>query len=114
MDNNSDDKDNLIGFRDFIDTDEAAKLKKSKSSRLANDFELITFLEQDSQRLSNHIETFEEKAYVIKNYSQDPSLNIEAEHRNIQSRVDTISLCLRQEAPVYRNIAEIFSNFFKF
>ena len=78
MSNN--DKDDLIGFRDFIDNDQGKSDKRSAGTRSKNDFELITFLEQDSQRLSNHIETFEEKAYVIKNYSQDPSLNIEAEH----------------------------------
>jgi hypothetical protein len=111
MSNN--DKDDLIGFRDFIDNDQGKSDKRSAGTRSKNDFELITFLEQDSQRLSNHIETFEEKAYVIKNYSQDPSLNIEAEHSSIQSRVQTISLCLRPEAPIHRNIAEIFSNFFK-
>jgi hypothetical protein len=113
MSNNSNDNDDLLGFKDLIETDESKQLKKYKNTRQTNDFELITFLEQDSKRLSNHIETFEEKAYVIKNYSQDPSLNIEASHRNIQSRVDTTNLCLRPEAPIYKNLAEIFNNFFK-
>ncbi len=113
MANNSDDKDDLIGFRDFLDGDNSQPKKSYKSSRKSNDFELITFLEQDSQRLSNHIDTFEEKAYVIKNYPQDPSLNIEAEHNSIESRVTALTLCLRSEAPINRNLAEIFNNFFK-
>ena len=107
------DKDDLVGFREFIDNDQVKNDKKHSGIRLNNDFELITFLEQDSKRLSNHIETFEEKAFVINNYPQDPSLNIEAEHSSIQSRVETISLCLKPEAPIHRNIAEIFSSFFK-
>lgn len=106
--------DDLIGFRDFLDGDDKVSKKNPTTLRNQNDFELVTFLEQDSTRLSNHIDTFEEKVYVMKNYPQDPTLNVEAEHELIQSRVEAINLCLRPDAPIYRNLSEIFNRFFSF
>jgi len=112
MTRNKDD-DDLIGFRDFLDAEQTETKKKQNTVRKQNDFELVTFLEQDSSRISNLIETFEEKAYVIKNYSQDPALNIESEHELINSQAAALSLSLRSDAPIYRNLAEVFNNFFK-
>lgn len=107
------DEDDLIGFRDFLEGEQTESKKKSNTIRKKNDFELVTFLEQDSKRISNLIETFEEKVYVMKNYSQDPALNIESEHELIQSKAAALSLNLRSDAPIYKNLAEVFHNFFK-
>lgn len=107
------DDDDLRGFKDFLDGERSDNEKKMSKARKSNDFELVTFLEQDSERLSRHIETFEEKVYVMKNFPQDPSLNIEAENKNIETKKEVITLCLKSEAPIYRNLAEVFNNFFQ-
>ena len=108
------DEDDLLGFREFMEGEDDRFLKRApQKKRSQEDFELVTFLEQESQRISNHIETFEEKVYVIKNYSQFPILTIEAESENMQIRRDTIELCSRESSPLFKNLDELYQQFFK-
>jgi len=108
------DDEELIGFQDFIRGGKDPFLKTDLPKKRKNvDFELETFLEQESVRISKHIEVLEEKVYVIKKYSQYPSLLIQAESENNHIRTKTIELCSREDSPLFRNLNEIFSNFFK-
>ena len=104
--------DDLYGFRDFLNEKDTGKKNKKSTNRYQNEFELLTFLEQDSKRLSKHIDLFEEKNYVLKNYPQDPSLNIEVEHNTIEARVEAIQLNSQANAPLFKNLSDIFKNFF--
>jgi hypothetical protein len=105
--------DDLIGFKDFIDGEDKPFLQNApQKKRKDADFELVTFLEQESKRIGKHIEIFEEKVFVMKNYSQNPNLNIEAETENIQKRVETIELCKHPKSPLFMNLAELFNQFF--
>lgn len=102
--------DDLIGFKDFIDHE--AKQSAPKASRRDNDFELITFLEQDSIRLTKHIEAFEEKVYVIKNFPQEEKLLAQQE-RILKAKKETmLGLCSRNDSPLILNLSELFQIFF--
>ena len=110
---NKNNDDELIGFKDFIEGENKTFMKpNSQKKRKDADFELVTFLEQESKRISKHINTYEEKVYVIKNYPQNPNLNIEAEAQNIQKRIETIELCKKENSPLFKNLADIFNQFF--
>jgi hypothetical protein len=109
-------KDENIGFKEFLEGEDKAFLENpniGSKSRNNSNFELETFLEQDSNRMSKLIETFEEKAFVIKKFSQFPQLEIEAEAKNIAARIETIELCTRENSPLFANIDSIFKKFFK-
>lgn len=113
MTNKKDDEDDLIGFKEFLEGQDTSFMKRSpQSKRKDADFELVTFLEQESKRITKHIEIFEEKVYLMKNYSQNPNLNIEAESENIRQRIETIELCKRENSPLFKNFSEIFRQFF--
>jgi len=110
---NKKDDDDISGFKEFLDGEDKSFLQSAPQKKRQNvDFELVTFLEQESRRISKHIETFEEKVYIIKNYSQNPNLNIEAETSNIQTRIETVELCKRSNSPLFKNLGDIFSQFF--
>lgn len=102
--------DDLIGFKDFLDGDEGKN--NARSNRRFNDFELMTFLEQDSKRLTKHIETFEEKVYVIKNYPQDIKLLTDQEISLAEKKGELTTLLQRNDSPLLIHMAEIFKGFF--
>lgn len=103
--------DDLIGFRDFIDFESEKKTSRPNPKRY-NDFELMTFLEQDSRRITQHIETFEEKVYMIKNYPQDIKLITEQELEVAEKKGTVISYLTRNDSPLIINLSDIFNNFF--
>ncbi len=114
MANDGNEKDELIGFKDFLDGEDKSFLEQPNfKKRINSDFELVTFLQHESTRISNHIETFEEKVYILKNYSQFPNLLVEAETQNIEHRVEAIELCTREDSPLFMNLSGVFANFFK-
>lgn len=103
--------DDLIGFRDFLDGQPQKSSPKVPNNRYS-DFELITFLEQDSKRITKHIETFEEKVYMIKHYPQDIKLITDQEIQVASKKGETIELLSRKESPLYINFSEIYKSFF--
>jgi hypothetical protein len=103
--------DDLIGFRDFLDH-EHEKTSQKMSKKRDTDFELITFLEQDSKRITKHIETFEEKIYVLKNYPQDIKLLSDQEFEVTKSKVKVIANLSRNDSPLLINLAELFRTYF--
>ena len=114
MASNDENNDELIGFKDFLDGEDKSFLEQPGSKkRVHSDFELVTFLQHESNRISNHIETFEEKVYILKNYSQFPNLLVDAETQNIEHRVEVIELCKREDSPLFKNLSNVFENFFK-
>lgn len=103
--------DDLVGFRDFLDNEPEPQLGKSNVKRY-NDFELMTFLEQDSKRITKHIETFEEKVYMIKNYPQDIKLTSELEVDVASKRGEVLSYLNRNDSPLVINLSELFNLYF--
>lgn len=105
------DDDQFIGFRDFLDSKSERTSKKIPNKR-DNDFELITFLEQDSIRISKHIETFEEKVYMIKNYSQDVKLTTDLEIDIAGLKGKILTHLNRNDSPLIINLSDLFSRYF--
>lgn len=103
--------DDLIGFRDFLDHEQEKTSQKNVKKR-DTDFELITFLEQDSKRITKHLETFEEKVYVLKNYPQDIKLISDQDFEVTKSKVKVMTNLNRNDSPLFINLAELFRNFF--
>lgn len=101
----NDDKD-LIGFKDFLDY-EGQRKASSKTRTDHSGFELFTFLEQDSNRLSKLISLLEEKTYMLKNYPQDVSLLIKQEKINIDLRKKVIEKLKRDDSPLINSLNEL-------
>ena len=103
--------DDLIGFRDFLDSESEKTTAKMPTKRY-NDFELMTFLEQDSIRITKHIETFEEKVYMIKNYPQDVKLTTDLEMDVASKKGEVLSYLNRNDSPLTINLSDLFNSFF--
>lgn len=103
--------DELIGFRDFIDG-ESEKTSRKMPTKRYNDFELMTFLEQDSKRITKHIETFEEKVYMIKNYPQDIKLTTDLEIDVASKKGEVLTYLNRNDSPLVINLSDLFNRFF--
>ena len=105
--------DDLIGFKDFLDDQGIQKPRRFKNDKRNEDFELLTFLEQESERLDQHLKLFEEKSYMLKNYPQDIELLIQAEEQKSSLKSDAIQKLKRLDSPLMKSLAEIFNPHFR-
>ena len=108
---NKKNNDEVIGFRDFIEH-ENQKKHSGKSPKRQNDFELLTFLDQESRRLSKQIDLFEEKVYIIKNFPQDVELLRKKEVELSAKKEKIVRLLQRKDSPLIKHLAEIFKSYF--
>lgn len=109
-----DDKDKLsdiIGFKEFLEPKGSNKGPQESRQRV-DGFELLTFLEQDSTRIEKLKNLFEEKAYLISNYPQDPVLNINLNSNNLMTKSDVTEELRSNTSPLVRNLAEMFNRHF--
>lgn len=106
-----DDK-NLIGFKDFLDYQEE-KLPKIVKRNQPSNYELYSFLERESERLSRLLKMFEEKAFVMKNYPQDTKIIIDTESDIIEKRIEVISKLSSKESSLNKNLQSILNAHFK-
>lgn len=103
--------DDLIGFRDFLEA-EGEKTSAKLPNKRFSDFELMTFLEQDSNRITKHIDTFEEKVYMIKNYPQDIKLLTDQEVNVESKKGEVLAHLKRNDSPFFINFSDIYKSFF--
>ncbi|MBD65471.1 MAG: hypothetical protein CME62_09710 [Halobacteriovoraceae bacterium] len=102
--------DDLIGFKDFI---EYTDKKKGHKRRVENDnFELQTFLEKDAKRLSNQIELFEEKAYMLKTFSQSQKIKEKVIAENAELRDKIIQKLIANPSGLVSNLTEVLRSHF--
>lgn len=104
--------DDMIGFKDFIENDKATT-KRSSNQRI-KDFELMTFLEQESKRLTKHIEMLEEKVYIIKNFSQGEKLLRDQEKKLADSKRKLIEIIKKKDSSFMKQMNSIFKDYFNF
>lgn len=102
--------DELIGFRDFLEHD--AKQKPPQRNKRAEGYELITFLERESQRLEKVIDLCQDQTYVLKNFSQGDKLLIEIKNETIKHQMELISIIKREDSHLSQNIDELLQNHF--
>ena len=109
----SNDKDDLIGFRDFIELEGIKKPNGIPKRDISTDHELSSFLEKESERLSKAIEVCEDRVYSLKNYSQYEALKNEQIIKNEKyQNLVTIELA-KHDSILTRNLTELFQNHFE-
>ncbi len=106
------DPGDLIGFKDFLDYQEE-KIPKRMKRASSSGFELYSFLERESERLSRFLSLFEEKAFVIKNFPQDTKIIIDTESKIIESRINLINKLAAPKSQINLNIEEVLARHFK-
>jgi hypothetical protein len=106
------DPGDLIGFKDFLDYQEDKIPTRMKRTQNLG-FELYSFLERESIRLSKFLSLFEEKAFVIKNYPQDTKVIIDTESTIIETRVNLIAKLGSPSSQINSNISDVLKKHFK-
>lgn len=103
--------DDMIGFRDFLeDTD---KKKNQTNKRVDNlNYELLSFLEKDANRLDKHISLFEEKTYMLKNFPTESKILVDLEAENIELRIDIINRLKSYPSGLHSHLSEILEDHF--
>jgi hypothetical protein len=103
----------LIGFKDFLDYQEEKIPKRMKRAQNSG-FELYSFLERESFRLSKLLSLFEEKVFVIKNYPQDTKIIIDTESSIIEERINLVNKLAKPTSKLNSNIDEVLKKHFQF
>jgi hypothetical protein len=86
------DTDDMIGFKDFAETDSQFMKNKNQSKRdTSNGHELLTFLERESTRLSKIINLCEEKSFNLKRFPQSDKI-----HELAQEELEILQNDIRQ------------------
>lgn len=107
------DNDELYGFKEFLEGDKTGINQKSgNAKRPMGGFELLTFLEQDSIRIQKLINLYEEKAYILKNYSQFQQLQFKAQFNRDRLKKKLMEKLKSDNAELYKRLSEIFNTHF--
>ena len=110
-----DDEDDLIGFRDFIDGEDNKPAKSTRRRRESTNtsFELLTFFENESNRLDMQNKFFEEKVYMIKNFPQAQSIRVHLSDE-IQTNIKLLDkMLLKKDSSLFKSLNEILKQFKK-
>jgi len=106
-----DPNDDMIGFKDFLDSED--KTKPIGNKRVDNlNYEIISFLEKDAKRLDKHISLFEEKTFMIKNFPQDSQIIVELETSIIEKRIAIINHTKNNPSAIIANLSEVLEDHF--
>lgn len=108
----SDDKDDLVGFKDLIGSNDIKIDKPKKSTRFDN-FENLTFLDQESDRLNSLIDLFEYKMSNLKQFPQDIALSIQQETLNIDLQENISSIMIEEGSVFEKKMEYLFDSFFR-
>jgi hypothetical protein len=107
-----DKKNDMIGFKDFLDQQET-KLPK-RNTRLENlNHELLTFLERDANRLNKLIDLYEEKVHMIKNHPQDSNIIVSLDSEVISNKIDIIDFVKHNDCEFKNNVNNLLKSHFK-
>ncbi len=108
MSNNDDES---IGFKDFIEIKNTPGLRGNQKQYSGN-YDLFTFLERESVRLEKLLELCEEKSHMLKHYPQDTHLIVEQEAKNIQVRFDVVESLIKKDSPLSLNLKLMLASHF--
>ena len=98
--------EDLIGFKEFIEYEE--KKSPSLKGRVnGSNFDLLSFLENESIRLSKTIDLCEEQSYHLKKYSQVPPILSKQEQIINKNRQILMELLSRKDSPLTKNLKEL-------
>jgi len=103
----------IIGFKDFLDERDKKQPRINKRS-LETNFELLTFLERESDRLGKIITVYDEKTHNIREYPQDTTIIAYQEANMIEAKIDTIELLKVKGSPFLKNLEDTLSAHFNF
>jgi hypothetical protein len=106
-----DSKDDLIGFQEFIEYKEKKMPKINKNA--STGFELYSFIERDSQRLSKLLSLFEEKTFMLNTYPQDAKITLDLENEIILKKEALIKKFKNPTSQLNKNINDLLSNHFE-
>ena len=108
----SDEKDDLIGFREFIEAEGITPQKEAPKRDTSTGHELATFLERESDRLSKIIDVCEDWVYSLKNYSQFEALKKEQEKANKVLLEKMLPRLMDRDSILTKNLTELLHNHF--
>lgn len=102
-------KDDLAGFRDFLDGEK--DLRRPSGAGAASKhagFELLTFLELESSRLDKQLAVMEEKSYILKNCDSFEQLNRQINRDISLKNAQLMKLLYREDSPMMKSLEELF------
>ena len=101
-------KDDMIGFKDFLESQEEKRGVQSGSKKNYATHELLSFFEKENKRLDRLIKLYTQKASMINNYSQEESLIIELRSKVIDEKSKLLAEIKKPESHLNKNLADIF------
>lgn len=99
--------DDMIGFQDFLSSQEEKRSKRS-SRQIDSGHEIVTFLEKENQRLDRLTKLYTEKVRIIKSYPQEAALindleqKISVQKQLLQDQLD------KEESHYRRNLRDLY------
>lgn len=105
--------DELAGFRDFLDGDKQLKKALSKKGRANNSgYELLSFLEKESQRIDKQLEVLEEKSYLLKSCDSFENINRDINKEIAKKHSEMTNLLFQKDSPMIKSLEELFESIF--
>jgi len=103
--------DDLVGFKEFIDQQETVKPGRQRRDPNAS-FELLTFLENESIRLSKAIKLCEDKVHNIKKNPLDLKIIKDQESNLVSQKQALIQKLKKQDSTLSLNLNELLQSHF--
>ena len=103
----------LIGFKEFLEHDDVQKQGIYESKQFRG-FDLITFLERESERLSCQISLFEEKAFILRKFPQDVKIISEQEEKNFTLQTKAVEKVMDKSSVFYQNLDMVLQDHFNY
>lgn len=103
--------DDMIGFQDFLSSQEEKRVTKNKRLK-DNGHEMLSFLERENNRLDLLSRLLTEKVEMIKSYPQDASIIVDLEAKLVATRNELKDKLILENSHLRRNLREIYRNHF--
>ncbi|MBC74484.1 MAG: hypothetical protein CME64_00555 [Halobacteriovoraceae bacterium] len=108
-----DKKDDLIGFRDFIEGDKLLKNANQPNKKHKRDgFEMFSFLELESKRLDKQLKVLEEASYLLKSCDSFPGLNKQINREILLTNAKLMNRLFDEDSPMCKSLDEVFKDLF--
>ena len=105
--------DELIGFKDFIEERDKKQPKISRTGRDSDSsFELLSFLERESDRLAKIIDICEEKSRTLSLFPHDSSIVAFQETDILENRIHIVEMLKQEDSPFIKNLDFLFKTHF--
>lgn len=98
----------LIGFQEFIEKDSKLFQHRNQPSP-SSGFELLSFLEHESIRLSKTIELCEDQVYTVKSFPQHEEIQLKQDQIINKNKSILVEILSRKDSPLTKNLHELLS-----